>query len=448
LGLLASIFDNREDRTAGNGQGPEKVERYDAREPVGEGGDVTATVATSAAADEDEFDVSDLLEPVDDVDAVGDLDASEYLIIDDEEDAEPSTGVALWGEAAGGAASITGRGVPPEPGSVLHLRGEGAQRAWPGPVWSAWAIEVQRAAALLEGAAVGQRNPAGAALLSRLSRLVESGSREELLRVVCEVPLASLRQLFASLDGLKSPPIARARELVAVAAAYAAARQPWLPEVGQGTPLRQALNDLEHIDRGLQARDPEQPPALDAARERWRGAVMAVSLSLSDPGGHGLVQGASGSATRGLTSVLHETANSDPETGKVLGEMKMIKQTLLEAGTEFKGTIRSSCPVFVNGTLDGEVDAPLVSIAQSGTVSGVIKTKTLRSHGTLSGSVDGGDVFVSGAVRSHTVIRARRLEVKVGSRDGQLEVTFGKCDLDVSDAEPDTSLAAITSTSS
>jgi cytoskeletal protein CcmA (bactofilin family) len=113
---------------------------------------------------------------------------------------------------------------------------------------------------------------------------------------------------------------------------------------------------------------------------------------------------------------------------------KTPKQTLVEEGTEFKGTLKSSCAVVVNGTIDGEVDAPEITITRSGAVLGAIKAKKVRSQGTLSGNVDAGDVFLSGSVRSNTVIKAKSLEVKLGSDKGQLEVTFGDCKLEVGDA--------------
>jgi cytoskeletal protein CcmA (bactofilin family) len=120
---------------------------------------------------------------------------------------------------------------------------------------------------------------------------------------------------------------------------------------------------------------------------------------------------------------------------------KAAKQTLIEEGTEFKGTLKSSCPVVVNGSIDGEIEAPEITITRSGTVAGTLKAKRVRSQGTLSGNVDAGDVFLSGSVRSNTVIKAKSLEVKLGSERAQLEVTFGECDLEVSEtaaAETDT----------
>ncbi len=127
---------------------------------------------------------------------------------------------------------------------------------------------------------------------------------------------------------------------------------------------------------------------------------------------------------------------------------KTPKQTLVEEGTEFKGTMKSSCPVVVNGTIDGEVDAPEITITRSGAVLGAIKAKKLRSQGTLSGSVDAGDVFLSGSVRSNTVIKAKSLEVKLGSERGQLEVTFGECTLEIGDGQRDDETSNLFSSSS
>ncbi len=129
-----------------------------------------------------------------------------------------------------------------------------------------------------------------------------------------------------------------------------------------------------------------------------------------------------------------ETSEPTPDRIRMPNDMNTPKQTLVEAGTEFKGTLKSSCPVAVNGTIDGDIDAPTLNIANSGSILGNVKAKTLRSQGTLSGNVDAEEVFLSGAVRSKTFIKTRRLEMKLGSLEkGQLEVTFGNCDIEPSD---------------
>lgn len=113
---------------------------------------------------------------------------------------------------------------------------------------------------------------------------------------------------------------------------------------------------------------------------------------------------------------------------------KTEKKTLVEEGTEFIGTMRATCPIVVRGKIEGDVDAPAVSVASSGSVSGNLKAKRVDSQGVLAGSVEADEVSLAGEVRSDTVIRARSLEVKLAARDGRLEVTFGECILDIGDA--------------
>jgi cytoskeletal protein CcmA (bactofilin family) len=117
---------------------------------------------------------------------------------------------------------------------------------------------------------------------------------------------------------------------------------------------------------------------------------------------------------------------------------KTPKQTVVEEGTEFKGTLKSSCAVVINGTVDGEMDAPEITVSRSGSVAGSLRATRLRSQGTLSGKVEATDVFLSGVVRSNTSIKAKRLEVKLGSDQAQIEVSFGECALEVGEpiAEP------------
>ena len=120
------------------------------------------------------------------------------------------------------------------------------------------------------------------------------------------------------------------------------------------------------------------------------------------------------------------------------------KQTTVEEGTEFKGTLSSTCPVVVRGVLDGEIKAPSLTIASTGTVVGNVRAQRIQSEGVLAGNVDADEVSLSGSVRSHTVIRAKSLEVKLARDNGKLEVTFGEVTLEVGD-EPSASASARTS---
>jgi cytoskeletal protein CcmA (bactofilin family) len=109
------------------------------------------------------------------------------------------------------------------------------------------------------------------------------------------------------------------------------------------------------------------------------------------------------------------------------------RQTTVEEGTQFKGTLSSTCPVVVRGVLDGDIKAPSLTVASSGMVTGNVRAQSIRSEGVLAGNVDADEVSLSGSVRSDTVIRARSLEVKLKGDKHKLEVTFGECILEVGD---------------
>jgi cytoskeletal protein CcmA (bactofilin family) len=109
------------------------------------------------------------------------------------------------------------------------------------------------------------------------------------------------------------------------------------------------------------------------------------------------------------------------------------KHTLVEEGTEFKGTMSSNCPIVVMGKVEGEVAGPVIHVTPSGVVSGVVKVKQLRSDGELAGEFEADTVEISGRVRDKTVIRARSLEVSLAASKGGMQVVFGECELAVGD---------------
>ena len=49
-----------------------------------------------------------------------------------------------------------------------------------------------------------------------------------------------------------------------------------------------------------------------------------------------------------------------------MAEQKTEKRTLVEEGTELKGSLKSSCPVLVRGRVEGDVSAPALTVSPSG----------------------------------------------------------------------------------
>jgi cytoskeletal protein CcmA (bactofilin family) len=119
------------------------------------------------------------------------------------------------------------------------------------------------------------------------------------------------------------------------------------------------------------------------------------------------------------------------------------KQTLVEEGTEFTGTLKAKCKVVVRGAIDGHLEAPAVDVTETGKVTGNLKAGTVRSAGVLAGTIEADDITLSGRVESKTVIRAKSLEVKLSAESGRLEVTFGDCIVEIGDAPAETSRAGL-----
>jgi cytoskeletal protein CcmA (bactofilin family) len=109
------------------------------------------------------------------------------------------------------------------------------------------------------------------------------------------------------------------------------------------------------------------------------------------------------------------------------------KKTLVEEGTQFKGSLTSSCPVVVRGRVEGDVSAPSLQVSATGAVHGKVKVGEMQSHGELSGEFDADTVQLSGSVRDNTIVRAKSLEVKLTPTNGKMQVVFGECTLDVGD---------------
>jgi cytoskeletal protein CcmA (bactofilin family) len=110
------------------------------------------------------------------------------------------------------------------------------------------------------------------------------------------------------------------------------------------------------------------------------------------------------------------------------------KRTLVEEGTQFKGSLSSSCPIVVRGRIDGDVSAPSLQVSSTGAVHGKVKVGSIESEGELSGEFDADVIQLSGVVRDKTVVRAKSLEVKLAPATGKMQVVFGECVLDVGDS--------------
>jgi len=106
------------------------------------------------------------------------------------------------------------------------------------------------------------------------------------------------------------------------------------------------------------------------------------------------------------------------------------KKTIIEEGTEFKGSLSASCPILARGRIEGDITGPALEVTDSGVVNGQVKVTELRSRGELAGRFDADEVMLSGRVRDDTLIVAKALEV-TPARAGAVAVELDDCELQI-----------------
>jgi cytoskeletal protein CcmA (bactofilin family) len=116
---------------------------------------------------------------------------------------------------------------------------------------------------------------------------------------------------------------------------------------------------------------------------------------------------------------------NDPKKKASAAESTTQRRTLVAEGTHFKGALKSTFPILVQGSLEGEVDGPAVGVAATGVLSGRIAATALKSDGRIAGRFDVDTAEVSGSVARDTVVRASSLELRLDAPRGKLEIVFG-----------------------
>jgi cytoskeletal protein CcmA (bactofilin family) len=112
------------------------------------------------------------------------------------------------------------------------------------------------------------------------------------------------------------------------------------------------------------------------------------------------------------------------------------RRTVVDEGTELKGSVKSTCPIVVVGKVEGDISGPSVEISEKGVVSGTVQAVQFASHGEVFGLIEAESVELSGKIRDGTVIKARSLDIKVSRQGPRDPIQFGDCELCIGD-EPD-----------
>jgi cytoskeletal protein CcmA (bactofilin family) len=117
---------------------------------------------------------------------------------------------------------------------------------------------------------------------------------------------------------------------------------------------------------------------------------------------------------------------NDPKAPPPPSSPTLQKRTLVEDGTKFKGSLTSTCPIVVQGSIEGNVEGPSLTVSATGAVSGTITTGDLKSAGRIAGEFEVETAQLAGSVASDTVIRAASLDLKLAVDAGKkLQLTFG-----------------------
>jgi hypothetical protein len=106
------------------------------------------------------------------------------------------------------------------------------------------------------------------------------------------------------------------------------------------------------------------------------------------------------------------------------------KRTLVEEGTRFKGSLTSTCAILVQGSIEGDVEGPSVTVSATGAVSGKITAGALKSDGKIAGDFDVDTAQLAGAIENNTVVKAAAIDLKITVPNGKLQLTFGSAGRD------------------
>lgn len=100
--------------------------------------------------------------------------------------------------------------------------------------------------------------------------------------------------------------------------------------------------------------------------------------------------------------------------------------TVVQEGTDFTGEFTSTCPIIVNGRIEGAVKAPALTITDSGALKGNVEAKTITCRGSVAGVLEADMIELSGTIAQNTIVRAQRLMLNIESTSGRIELAFGQ----------------------
>lgn len=114
-----------------------------------------------------------------------------------------------------------------------------------------------------------------------------------------------------------------------------------------------------------------------------------------------------------LTEYSHtETESIAPEP---TANQDSIEPSILSAGVVLKGNLDSPGPVHAQGTIEGEITAPRLTLGVSGEMTGKLICKHLVIDGSFNGELVCGDAKVGSSARIDGIVVCKTIAVAPGA---------------------------------
>lgn len=120
------------------------------------------------------------------------------------------------------------------------------------------------------------------------------------------------------------------------------------------------------------------------------------------------------------TLLTSDTPGALPEAG---GGEPAAEPSVISRGVVLKGTITAPGPLHFQGSIEGEVEAPQVSLGNHGTIKGRVKCRDFSLDGFVDGEVVCKELSAGASARLKGVVECDSIHLELGaSINGEVRV--------------------------
>lgn len=124
------------------------------------------------------------------------------------------------------------------------------------------------------------------------------------------------------------------------------------------------------------------------------------------------------------TLLTSDDVGAVPEAGG--GGASEAEPSVISRGVVLKGTITAPGPLHFQGSIEGEVEAPQVSLGNHGTIKGKVKCRDFSLDGFVDGEVVCKQLTAGASARLKGVVECESIELELGaSINGEVRVGRG-----------------------